>query len=235
MTEVELKASSETISGRTPVSWESSSLHTAIAKHFVPQDTLLAGSPKLRVFFTACNFERICGIRVRWTTNLADHLRLVDDDRAVFIFHCARFLNFQLGQERSPLPRTLIRETLNSLALLFPSTDKRTRDWLQGQAKQHCIDPQLGKCGSLLMQGRRTENFSIWHDRLVILKQAFDDSQPATFSQLWLDRRNRVQWYTFWVAVLVFAMAMFFGVVQSLEGAMQVYLAYKSFEHERER
>jgi hypothetical protein len=28
---------------------------------------------------------------------LTDHLRLVDDDRAVFIFHCASFLKFQNG------------------------------------------------------------------------------------------------------------------------------------------
>lgn len=116
------------------------------------------------------------------------------------------------------------------MALLFPSADKGTGSWLQGQKKTHTIDRQLERCGSLRTRERRIENFSVWHDRLVILKQAFDDSQPASLSQWWLDRRNRVQWYTFWVAVLVFVMTMFSGIVQSLEGAVQVYLAYKSQE-----
>lgn len=49
--------------------------------------------------------------------------------------------------------------------------------------------------------------------------------------QWWVDRRIGVDWYMFWIAVLVFAMTIFFGIVQSLEGAMQVYLAYKSMQN----
>lgn len=97
MTEIELKANLESISGRTPIPWESKSLHAAVANYFVSQTTLRVDSPKLGRLFTARNLDRISGIRIRWTTNLADHLRLVDDDRAVFVFHCASFLNFQLG------------------------------------------------------------------------------------------------------------------------------------------
>jgi hypothetical protein len=75
---------------------------------------------------------------------------------------------------------------------------------------------------------RRLENFVFWRDRLVILKQAFDEAQPKALSQWWYDRRNGVQWYTFWVAILVFVTAIFFGVVQSVEGALQVYLAFEA-------
>ena len=42
----------------------------------------------------AVNVEEV-GIEIKWTTNLEDHLRLVDDDRAVFIFRGANFLQFQ--------------------------------------------------------------------------------------------------------------------------------------------
>jgi len=65
-----------------------------------------------------------------------------------------------------------------------------------------------------------------WRDWLVILKQTFDDATPKTLSQWWHDRR--MQWYTFWVAILVFLITTFLGVVQAVEGALQVY---KSFEH----
>lgn len=66
----------------------------------------------------------------------------------------------------------------------------------------------------------------------MILKQAFDESGPRGLRQWWSDRRNSVQWYTFWVAVLVFAMTLFFGLVQSIEGALQVYLSWKALRQE---
>ncbi len=37
----------------------------------------------------------------------------------------------------------------------------------------------------------------------MVLKQVYDESTPKTLSQWWHDRRNGVQWYTFWVAIVV--------------------------------
>jgi hypothetical protein len=34
-----------------------------------------------------------------------------------------------------------------------------------------------------------------------------------------------VQWYTFWVAALVLGLTIVFGLIQCVEGALQVYLA----------
>ncbi|KAF4978536.1 hypothetical protein FDECE_18199 [Fusarium decemcellulare] len=239
------------LSGQTPVRWESRSLEAALAEHFTPQKTLTVDNTKLGKLFTGRNLSRISGIKIIWTTNLADHLRLTDDDQAVFVFHCTSFLRFQAGYEdqsnasrtnnntgrlkRGLFPAGLINETLQTLALLFPSTDKETKSWLQAKRKsknsEH-IDPSLGSCGALRAHDRRFEKFSFWHDRLVILKQAFDESQPKTLSQWWLDRRNRVQWYTFWVAVLVFVMTIIFGVIQSLTGILQVHLSYQALGKE---
>jgi len=61
-----------------------------------------------------------------------------------------------------------------------------------------------------------------------MLKLAFDDSTPRRLSQWWGDRRNSPQWYTFWVAVLVFAFTVFFGLVQSIAAVLQVYLSWKA-------
>lgn len=100
MMEMEVPARNSTIksygiSGRTPTYWENDSLQTVLTNHFVPQRELEADSQKLGRVFTARNINQISGIEIRWTTNLADHLRLVDDDRAVFIFQAASFLQFQ--------------------------------------------------------------------------------------------------------------------------------------------
>lgn len=82
------------------------------------------------------------------------------------------------------------------------------------------------ECGQLKKSERQIEKFVYWHDRLVILKQVFDEAEPSTIKQWWNDRRKKVQWYTFWVAALVLALTIFFGLIQCIEGAMQVYKAF---------
>jgi len=83
-------------------------------------------------------------------------------------------------------------------------------------------------CRRLRAQERQMANFQFWHDRLVILKQLFDESQPSDLKMAWYDRRNGVQWYTFWVAILILFLTIFFGCIQSVEGALQVYLGYRA-------
>ena len=123
-----------------------------------------------------------------------------------------------------------MNETLSTLALLFPQNDKRVNRWIRMEVSkaEEMIDPYLSLCGSLPAKERRFETFSFWHDRLVVLKQAFDEAGPRTLRQWWNDRRNPAQWYTFWVAACVFFMTVFFGIVQSVEGALQVYLTWKA-------
>jgi len=127
-------------------------------------------------------------------------------------------------------PDGLIEETLDTLALLFPTSDKKIETWYQKMSKSvpapQVLDKKATKCGQLRLEKRQIEHFKFWHDRLVILKQEFDQSCPATLSQWWVDRRNGVQWYTFWVAVLVIFLTIFFGFIQSILSALQVYKAY---------
>jgi hypothetical protein len=116
------------------------------------------------------------------------------------------------------------------VALLFPSSDTNIDAWYRKAAKSVpaplLLDSHLTKCGQIRPEKRRIEHFKFWRDRLVLLKEEFDRSRPATLSQFWLDRRNGVQWYTFWVAVLVIFLTILFGVLQSILGALQVYKAY---------
>jgi hypothetical protein len=86
---------------------------------------------------------------------------------------------------------------------------------------------RLLKIGNLDAESRQMENFGYWHDRLVILKEVYDEARPSTLSQWWYDRRNGVQWYTFWVALLVLILTIMFGLIQCIEGAIQAYEALK--------
>ena len=89
---------------------------------------------------------------------------------------------------------------------------------------------RLLKIGNLDAESRQMENFGYWHDRLVILKEVYDEARPSTLSQWWYDRRNGVQWYTFWVALLVLILTIMFGLIQCIEGAIQAYVALKQWQ-----
>ena len=128
---------------------------------------------------------------------------------------------------RPLLPCGLLKETLQTLSLLFPqSADKAARVWLGKMQFAEQLDPSILHCGSLAPGARHITAFRYWRDRLTMLKQAFDDAEPKTVGQWWHDRRRGVQWYTFWVAVLVLVLTVVFGLVQCIEGGLQVYAAF---------
>ena len=140
----------------------------------------------------------------------------------------------------SIFPEGLVDETLRTLAILFPqaqfsnqnSSRGARRKWLRDIRTQHhdntILDSRLALCGTPKSEDRQIERFHFWRDRLVILKQTYDDTTPKTLRQWWLDRRNGVQWYTFWVAILVLIITTFLSLVQAIEGGLQVYKAFQS-------
>jgi hypothetical protein len=141
---------------------------------------------------------------------------------------------------RSDFPAQFVEETLRTIALLFPQanftgsvqTTGRERTWLKKLCVAHrnlsrsIVDKRLTRCGTLQTDGRQIERFNFWRDRLIVLKEVYDDAKPTTLIQWWYDGRNGKQWYTFWVAILVLMVTTLFGVVQCVEGAVQVYKAY---------
>jgi hypothetical protein len=71
------------------LTWESGSLQELISGHFTrPADR--EANVRLERNFKGCNLHRNAGIKIVWTSNLADHLRITDEE--VAIFHHASFL-----------------------------------------------------------------------------------------------------------------------------------------------
>jgi hypothetical protein len=124
------------------------------------------------------------------------------------------------------LPDGFVKETIRTLALLFPHGDKKSRKWYMKQEDDpEELDLNVLICGNMWESYREIEKYEYWHDRLAILKGAFDESKPQNVSQLWKDRRDTFQWYTLWVVI---SLTLFFGLVQSIEGALQVYKAFQA-------
>jgi hypothetical protein len=71
--------------------WSDGSVRAFLIQQF-PKQHDLKESVALEKVFHARNLKRLGGIRIIWTNNLADHLRLQDDDTKVSIFHHATFL-----------------------------------------------------------------------------------------------------------------------------------------------
>ncbi|KAK4175038.1 hypothetical protein QBC36DRAFT_347422 [Triangularia setosa] len=118
-----------------------------------------------------------------------------------------------------------VEEIIRTLALLFPQNDRETKRWLHYQldSEGRPLDAALAKCGSLWTKERRFECFSFWRDRLI-RKEAYDESRPKTMSY-------GEQWCTFWSTALVFIVTITFGILQIIEGALQVYLSYKALQN----
>lgn len=82
--------------GRRPILWEHGTVRDFLLKKVFPGKPVLGiQGHKLDSMFIACNLERIAGFQIVWTTNLADHLRMIDEDKKLFIFHHVKFLQHQ--------------------------------------------------------------------------------------------------------------------------------------------
>jgi hypothetical protein len=121
-------------------------------------------------------------------------------------------------------PDGLIEETQDTLALLLPEYDQDTARWFKKKQSELGLDPRARRQGQLKTEQRQINHFKFWHDRLIVIKQFFNDSEPRTFKQWWFDDRKRVQW--FWVAIVVVVSAILFGIIQCIKGGWQIYMAY---------
>ena len=221
------------ISYDEPFLWELGESQNALfERHFSPQhqsDDFV----KLPQTFTAAHLEQIAGIKVVWTNNLADHLLLKDDDTKLMLFHQVSILQLHLRCAVSTLPIALANETIRTISLLVPPILGEPNPWFQQQRQKCRVDASAGVCDRLNSSERQIDKFLYWRDRLVLLKRTFDDAEPRNISQLWFDDRKKTQWFTFWVAVLVFVMTVVFGIIQSVADIVQAWASVQSLRSQK--
>lgn len=85
------------VTGRKALRWDKGSLREWLERYFDLDASTRLGDErvKLEKGFHVRNLERIAGLQVVFTDNLADHLRLSNDDKVVEIFHQVSFLEYQ--------------------------------------------------------------------------------------------------------------------------------------------
>ncbi|KAI5457844.1 hypothetical protein BGZ63DRAFT_427871 [Mariannaea sp. PMI_226] len=214
------------IPGGTDLVWMDNSgpIKDFIAAQFSSTSLMSEEAIRLEKLFTAQNLDRIAGLKITWTDDISDHLRLFNFDTEVAIFHHASFL--MIAKDAKIFPTGLAEETLKTLALLLPKMDDGSHKWFRKLAVEHRLDLSAHSLLPLQTRDRQIGKFKFWHDRLVILKQAFDECEPSTWKQWWFDTRKGLYRWPFLVAAAALVLTAFFGLVQSVEGALQVYKAY---------
>jgi hypothetical protein len=125
-------------------------------------------------------------------------------------------------RHRSIFPPDFIEETLQTMSLLLPSFDRKDREWFRRVQARARLDPNAGSQDYLKVEARKIEHYKYWRDRIIILKEVYDEHEPQGIIQFWRDDRRQIQWWTFWIAAVVFLVA----IIQCVEGAIQVYKAY---------
>ena len=129
-----------------------------------------------------------------------------------------------MASSRSPLPVTVLRETIQTLDLLFPFWDERTKALLKREGQSfHNITSHVD-------HGRRLHllDFPHWKVRLLDVHEEIYQSTPASWAQLWLDRRNPQQFWTFWIALVILVLTLISTIastVSMVTGIVQMNLA----------
>lgn len=95
----------------------------------------------------------------------------------------------------------MLEETIQSLNLLFPLGDRDTNIFLTKEKQSfHLSRPHVMQADSMSFS-----DFDHWRDRLLEVREVLD-APPVSWAQLWRDRRNPQQFWTFWIALIILAL-----------------------------
>lgn len=126
------------------------------------------------------------------------------------------------------IPHAVIDEYIKTMNLLFPSWDMKTQKFLKKRHQTFAMEAPVDYPGALFIS-----DFHYWRDRISVLFTEFS-SPPPSMTQLYHDRRNILQWYTFWFAVVIAGLTVVFGVISSVTACLSTRYAYEALLLARE-
>ncbi|PVH71644.1 hypothetical protein DL98DRAFT_660528 [Cadophora sp. DSE1049] len=189
---------------------------------------ITARSSRLGPHFTAAFMQRVCGLKIEWTTNLPDHLHLDRRRKALKIFPYKCHLQAMTESHKNStdkneplIPLSVLNEPKASLDLLFPFWDSRAVAFLEKEKQTfHEYGPfEVAKSLTLL-------DFDHWRDRLLELHEEIFQSPPVSWAQLWRDRRNPQQFWTFWIALMILLLT----ILSTLATIIQAWASVKALK-----
>ncbi|KAF4446969.1 hypothetical protein F53441_9440 [Fusarium austroafricanum] len=193
---------------------------------------------------TASNMKKLTNITIYWTRQLDKHLEYDADYENLSVFAQIRWLfdardiiqrwrrdntpDPELTTQPEPnicpfpIPLEVIQETITSLELLFPRYNIPTNRFLKAHNESLYLfrvrnpGDVRDRAGSKV----RLKEFVFYHDRLIELAQEFINP-PKSWNTIFKDYRNPIQYWTFWIGLVIFAAT----VVSVVLAGVQVYYA----------
>ncbi|PLB49136.1 hypothetical protein P170DRAFT_509749 [Aspergillus steynii IBT 23096] len=202
--------------------WETTQSLEDFLNHCFPTSKQLPHADPFPLAFNALNLQRIGAFQIVWTECSQDHLSLTitETQKVLNLFHLSAFLQSNKhGLDGTIFPPNLLQETAQTLSLLIPASNIDCMRWVRKAQRQDEIDLEAGLFPPT---SRDISNYPYWGRQLQILRDEHDRTEPTTLKQWILDRRRPNQRYTFLIAVVALALALFFGLVQSVTGVLQV-------------
>lgn len=219
-------------------------------KHYEPgrtsQNPLAVDIKSLSTDFSAKSLTRKGGFYLVWTSDLSQHLTFASKDQ-IRVFRHARILEqYQRGLEgyvldevpgvpeelltghfyRQLFPDCFLEETRRTIHLLFPFEDLKTSKRIRRICKRNHVDIEapLGLEAALEEHGQyQIRSYQFYGTRLAEIQRRYDQARPHRLQQWWYDRRQRPEWAALMVALIVFALTVVFGVIQTVTGIMQLF------------
>ncbi|KAF1982540.1 hypothetical protein K402DRAFT_308281, partial [Aulographum hederae CBS 113979] len=190
-------------SNTSNIEWEDeSTLDELIRAQFPRTEYPLKSSKEYRIDakFTAPFLSNIAGIQIDWTDDLAEHLQYNHHRRALKVYQHKICLIHHLESGDSIIPSDILTEAIDTLNLLFPFDGRDTKSFLRKNKKDFY---KLGHHGRIRLLDLR--KYSYWRHQLCDLIEV--SNEPAYgWRQLLKDSRNKVEYWTFWIALVVFSL-----------------------------
>ncbi|KAF2023646.1 hypothetical protein EK21DRAFT_80376, partial [Setomelanomma holmii] len=187
--------------GERSIEWDANiSLDTLLRPYFISYERLDTPTSHIKIdpAFTVAYLVNTCGLRLRWTDNIAEHLKLDLGRVSLTVYRHKICLIYHLNDQQSfPISGDLLEEMLDTVNLLFPFGDAATKQLLSKEGQRSMYS--LGSCN----RSRKIElnRYRYFREELEHLIDFFQGS-PRTWKQLAFDRRNKLEWSAFWVGVM---------------------------------
>ncbi|KAI8945402.1 hypothetical protein F4801DRAFT_568387 [Xylaria longipes] len=172
---------------------------------------------------TVANIVKYTEIEVQPAEFLWKHLYYNSNLNVLYVFWEKQWLLDALALTKKqppqiPIPTQVIEETIESLDYLFPAYEQRTTDYLEKNGIN--LDDENG------CRGVRPalKDFALYNSRLIDIAYEFLNP-PRDWRSIWKDRRNPMQFWTFWLGLLIFIITVVLGVVASVLAGLQLGVA----------
>lgn len=126
-------------------------------------------------------------------------------------------------------PERFLKETEDTLRLLFPQTTIKGSRWRRQITEKKGVDLEAG--WTEIKAPLDLSRYKFWGSRLAEIQRQYDAAKPTCLRQWWYDRREPNQWITVWIGLIaLISLTIVFGVIASVSGIMQVRISLKALK-----